>query len=104
MECVTKFLLVDASYGDNTPQMFTAMMDPVKWGIEPHDPDWVCVQEGPMNSFYWESWEAICDKAALHNKDENKTFYLHSENGNIFGMTYRVEQNNFDLGEVAYFF
>ena len=100
---VDKMLLVDATYGVNAPQAFTQIFDPVKWGIERHDPDWVCVQEGPDNSFYWESWEAICDKAFLRDDTNNRTWYLHNDNGNIFSITYRMNEHT-DLSDVAYFY
>lgn len=94
---VDKFILVEGQYGIYAPQMFTQLMNPVKWGIEPHDPDWVCVEEGPSNSFYWESWEAICDKAVLFDEETGKSFYIHNEDGEIYGIRYVTTEDARDI-------
>jgi hypothetical protein len=101
---VDKMLLVDGTHGIYAPQQFTKIFDPVKWGIEAHDPDWTCVRDGgPDDEFYWEAWDAVCDKAFLYDETNKRTWYLHNEDGNVFSIAYQVnEQTN--LSEVAYFY
>lgn len=100
---VDKMLLIDATRGIYGPQEFVQIFDPVKWGIEAHDPDWVCVSEGPDGEFYWEAWEAVCDKAFLRDETNNRTWYVHNEGGNIFGITYRVKDHT-NLSDLVYFY
>jgi hypothetical protein len=100
---VDKFLLIDRTHGDRAPQKFAEIFDPVKWGIEAHDPDWICVKSGPESEFYAESWDAICDKAFLRDDTNNKTWYLHYDNGNIFGISYQMNDHT-DLSDCVYFY
>ena len=100
---VDKTLLVDATNGERAPQKFAEIYDPVKWGVEPHDPDWNCVRNGPASTFYWEAWEAVCDKAFLYDDTNNRTWYLHNDNGNIFAVAYKVKDHT-NISDLVYFY
>lgn len=57
-----KLLLSDA-HGIYLPETFSLQYSNRFWNIEDHDPDLVTIQAGPEAEYYWESWDAILDKA-----------------------------------------
>lgn len=75
-------VLVDNHHGIYVPQVFVSTYNVNKFGIEEFDPDYQSVLQGPENEWYWESWDAILNKASYTDENGN-TLYL-EHNGDLF--------------------
>lgn len=74
-------LLVDGLHGVYVPQRFATAFNNRDWGIEDHDPDLLTLKEGPHAEYYWESWEAILNKASLV---KNGVVYVLHQEGDLY--------------------
>lgn len=91
-------LIVSDHHGVYIPQKFVENYDVTQWGLETFDPDVVCVEKGPDdNEWYWESWEAILNKASC--VQNGKQYYLHQD-GDLFAVAWEElnEEEREDMG------
>lgn len=75
-------VLVDGHHGIYVPQVFASKFDPNKFGVESFDPDYQCILHGPGEEYYWESWDALLEKASY--KDENGVTWYLNHDGDLF--------------------
>ncbi len=67
----SKLLMTDAQ-GVHIPRLFAENYDLEKWHIKEDDKDIFTLRDGPKNSWYWEAWEVILNKAYMIDEHGNK--------------------------------
>ncbi len=75
MECI-----VDGVFGIYVPQRFTEKFTAEEWGID--EEDFKCLEKGPTEEFYWETWDDVLADAAYTDKD-GKVWRL-EQDGDLF--------------------
>lgn len=97
-------LLVDGRHGQYVPQVFAEQIDNRAWGLEDFDPDYQTILKGPEEEFYWESWDAVLNKASYIHPETQEKYILSEEDGDVFMISIGRLNRKFDSSNSTVYF